>query len=1019
MSENIEATKEGKRVRQDKVNLLAQVIAMLQDLWAWAKYSDEESEILEEEKQAITRGSVERVAQQRRQPSSATGGANWTAKVGESIIGDLARGEGGRFVSASNIRSMMGMLDRANISPNMFSKLQDVLAGSEIDAQTLSQLQTVGLVNEQGMVTGKGNDLVNAVGTGEPDNVKAIVKPKAKGKAGRGKKPPKPPKPTKEERERKNVEKISQQLVTNDRMKEEQIDAFNKFVKGEDVSKEALEDLQDLGILEIDSEGFFALNRFGKRLDNALEKGELRGAMDVLSQAKDARKALLKKEADNIEDTSEEIVDQGALSQQQMDAFLQLVEGVTLTEEDQAALLDTNLIELGEDDEIAFTEDGNQFIKALQDGVLDDALDILEFEIPEATAQNIADASTRLVEDRRISQEGMNAFNKFIADEELNETEVETLQDLNLLELSDAGLPILNSDARSLRAALRRGDFLRAAELIARAGKREEKQFAAFKMLGNNYFVTWTTNAYKDREKETFTLKSIQNYVSAHLENDFKGEYDYWHIPGSEFADITEQFVVDKFLVEIGQFKQNEVGNAFKQLFVKYPEGHPEFAPYGWGCSQRYVYQKQDRDDGVYEWFDKEKSTILPLEEAANIFTLAEFFGEKSMAITDKQKENVKRIGAEVGMPDLLERILSAGKERTAVLDEQGIESKQAVLKTEAGEQYPARCYAYVPENDKPSTWKLRMCAVGTTEITREQLGAAAAAFSPGGHRGKKVELPREDVAPTKQKIRSEYRKLGVKLADMPTSVKSLEWYTALKSLVEELEMDELLEKLATASKSMHEDLKVQMDGLLEKMQQQEEDQVGLLRQLMELIAQVADEELRTQLEELVTAMLPQEEEDVEMEIENEVVDEEKETAELQEEKSTDSVVSDSVTNIAVEVDEEKVVERLVKALNLEGLSEMLEKHDKALEEGVPQLQAAVVELVEKIKQLTDDVKMLKVSDEQKIAEKQARFTPYWGGFRASQVAATVLDDKEAKNFAKPELPTGFKKVSNAILGGN
>lgn len=1000
-------TKVGKRVRRDRIDTIEEIIQKLQDAIAgllgfqrWGNYK-------EEEKQGkITRGSVERVARAR-QPvaESGAGAANWTAKVGESIIGNLARGEGGRFVSASNIRSMMGMLDRSNISPNMFNGMQELLAGNEIDAQTLKQLQTAGLANEQGMTTGKGNDIIQAIGTGEPDNLKAIVKPKAKGKAGRGKKPKKPPKPTKAEQEQANTDKTSKEIVANDRMTNEQIDAFNKFVKGEDVSKEALEDLQDLGLLEINSEGFFALNRFGKRLDRALEKGELRDAMDVLSQAKEARKSQLKEEADNVEKTSAKIVEQGALTQQQMDAFLQLVEGVELSQEDKIALTETNLAGQLADFDMFFKDDGNEFIKALQIGNLDDALDILEFEEADIEEQNITDTSTRLVEDNRISKNEIAAFNRFIANEDLSAKEIEILQDLNLLELNEANQPILNSAARSLRSALKRGDFLRAAEIIAQA-QIKEKELSAFKMLGNNYFVTWTTNAYKDREAEIFTLKSIEDYVQSNLNDDMKGEYDYWHIPGSEFANVIEQFVVGKFLVEIGQFKDSVVGNGFKELFMKYPDGNPDFAPHGWGCSHGYVYHKQDREDLVYEWFDKDKSTILPLEEAANIYTTAEFFGEKSMTITDKQKMNVERIGIEIGIPDLLQKILNAGQKRTKVLDEQGIESKQAVVKTEADFEYPARCYAYVPDKEKPSTWKLRMCAVETTEITREQLGAAAAAFSPGGHRGKKVKLPQEDVAKTKRRIRSEYTKLDVKKEDMPASIKSLE----------DSDMNEFLKQLAEASKSMHtEELKTQMDELLARMEKEDEDRVGILRQMLEVVAQIDDAELRGRLEELVSAMLPQEETELEEEME---IAEEQEVVE-EEEKSTD--------NGSIEIDEEKVVAQLVKAVHeeiqLDKLSEMLESHTKSIEI-IPQLQTAIQELVEKVKHLADfnerlhnTVKELQVSDEQKIAEKQARFTPFWSSHRASQAAETVLSQEEEKNFAKPKMPSFTEKVNRAILG--
>lgn len=100
------------------------------------------------------------------------------------------------------------------------------------------------------------------------------------------------------------------------------------------------------------------------------------------------------------------------------------------------------------------------------------------------------------------------------------------------------------------------------------------------------------------------------------------------------------------------------------------------------------------------------------------------------------------------------------------------IHTKQNKTKTEGGVKYPAGDYAYVPDAGKPSTWKLRMSEDRPGNITKSQLGRAAAAFSPGGFRGQRVQIPSGDVAKVKAKIRSEYRKLGVELVDIPPAIK-------------------------------------------------------------------------------------------------------------------------------------------------------------------------------------------------------------------------------------------------------
>ena len=65
--------------------------------------------------------------------------------------------------------------------------------------------------------------------------------------------------------------------------------------------------------------------------------------------------------------------------------------------------------------------------------------------------------------------------------------------------------------------------------------------------------------------------------------------------------------------------------------------------------------------------------------------------------------------------------------------------------------------------------------------ITVSQLGRAAAAFSSGGFRGNRVQIPSGDVGKVKSKIRSEYKKLGVKLEDVPKSVKEINQFQLLK----------------------------------------------------------------------------------------------------------------------------------------------------------------------------------------------------------------------------------------------
>ncbi|HEX4311893.1 MAG TPA: phage protease [Acidobacteriaceae bacterium] len=93
-------------------------------------------------------------------------------------------------------------------------------------------------------------------------------------------------------------------------------------------------------------------------------------------------------------------------------------------------------------------------------------------------------------------------------------------------------------------------------------------------------------------------------------------------------------------------------------------------------------------------------------------------------------------------------------------------------IKTDNGIEFPAAAYAYVPDAADPSTWKLRLWADLDAKATREQLGATAAALSPGGFRGEKADIPAADLARVKARIRAAYQKLGVADDEMPAGVR-------------------------------------------------------------------------------------------------------------------------------------------------------------------------------------------------------------------------------------------------------
>jgi len=83
----------------------------------------------------------------------------------------------------------------------------------------------------------------------------------------------------------------------------------------------------------------------------------------------------------------------------------------------------------------------------------------------------------------------------------------------------------------------------------------------------------------------------------------------------------------------------------------------------------------------------------------------------------------------------------------------------------------PAICFAYVPDETKPSTWKLRYRNPDGS-VSPNHLAGAVAALSPGGFRGKRVEIPLADLPRTKKKLLEAYREIGTPEEQIPVGVK-------------------------------------------------------------------------------------------------------------------------------------------------------------------------------------------------------------------------------------------------------
>jgi hypothetical protein len=237
---------------------------------------------------------------------------------------------------------------------------------------------------------------------------------------------------------------------------------------------------------------------------------------------------------------------------------------------------------------------------------------------------------------------------------------------------------------------------------LAETEKTEVKLFVndvgiSQKMVnGELWHFTYSTNAFEDREGETFSTKSLERYVMAAKEKADKGFFNLWHLPGTDFARKEWQEVIGRFLVEAGPYLDDERGEAAREFFKQHGDGHPEIAPEGWGCSPEFRYLPEERATGTYENIWITRTSTLPKMAAANIWTETRQLARKNMASYSKEQINA---AIEVFKDkDFVKSLFDEGENKTAELEAAGVAHKGKDEETSEPETQPQEIQLNIEE---------------------------------------------------------------------------------------------------------------------------------------------------------------------------------------------------------------------------------------------------------------------------------------------------------------------------------
>lgn len=197
--------------------------------------------------------------------------------------------------------------------------------------------------------------------------------------------------------------------------------------------------------------------------------------------------------------------------------------------------------------------------------------------------------------------------------------------------------------------------------------------FAIKEINGEPWHFMWSTNAFQDREEEIFSTKALDQFANEVNRREDKGYFNFWHIEGTDFARKEFVETVGRFLIEAGPYLKDEKGQAALEFFKEYEEGHPAFAPEGWGGSPEFRFNLEDRDDGIYDWLWIERTSTLPRAAAANVWTESKQTEVKMSTLEGQRKEAAIALFGE----EFVEGLAKEGQKRTADLEEAGVAHKE------------------------------------------------------------------------------------------------------------------------------------------------------------------------------------------------------------------------------------------------------------------------------------------------------------------------------------------------------
>ncbi len=202
-----------------------------------------------------------------------------------------------------------------------------------------------------------------------------------------------------------------------------------------------------------------------------------------------------------------------------------------------------------------------------------------------------------------------------------------------------------------------------------------------FKVVGENQWIAWYTNAYQDRDQEFFPESAIERDVKFMKDNQTFPELWFYHIPGTKHGTGTWCDMVGRLAFAIGNFDPSPLAQAFKEYYKTHPAE----------LSHGFIYDASKKINGAFYDYHTYEISTLPIGKAANPYTA---FDVKEQTMPQLSPVQFKSLQAIVG-DDLALQIVQDGTQR-----EKALQAAQVAYKAQTDKGVTLEIETEAPESE-------------------------------------------------------------------------------------------------------------------------------------------------------------------------------------------------------------------------------------------------------------------------------------------------------------------------------